>query len=176
MIPRYRLLAERLRSELVILEQVVGRIEDAFSRAIQQPDDQDFFLASAALDLHGFYTGVERLLELIAVQVDESPPSGRHWHRDLLSQMSLELPTVRPAVLATETSAAIVDYLEFRHVVRNVYTFNLRPERVKELVRGLRPAFDLTQQDLLAFAEILEELSTADEDEDGGVNATVDSE
>ncbi len=59
-----------------------------------------------------------------------------------------------------------MEYLEFRHVVRDVYTFNLRPERVTELVQGLRPAFDLARRSLLAFAEFLDRLSTADEESD----------
>jgi len=62
--------------------------------------------------------------------------------------------------------SALVDYLEFRHVIRNVYSFNLRPERVAALVQGLHPTFDLTRRDLLAFAEFLEHLATADEGQD----------
>ena len=164
MIPRYRLLAERLRVELQTLERVVERAEGALSRATQQVDDQDYFLAAAALDLHGFYAGIERLFELIAREVDRSLPAGRHWHRNLLAQMVLEAPGVRPAALSSETRSSLTDYLEFRHVVRNVYTFNFKPERVAELIRGLRPAFDLARHDLLALAEFLAELSAADEE------------
>jgi len=164
MIARYRLLAERLRNELRSLDRVVERAEGALARAIQQPQDQDYFLAAAALDLHGCYSGIERLFELIADEVDGSRPAGRHWHRDLLAQMSLAVPEVRPAVLSAETCAALVDYLEFRHVVRNVYTFNLRPDRVIELIRGLRATFGSAQHDLLFFAEFLENLSRADEE------------
>jgi hypothetical protein len=89
------------------------------SRATQQAQDQDYFLAAAALDLHGFYIGLERLFELIAREVDESRPAGSHWHRDLLAQMSLTVIDVRPAVLSPEAHSALTDYLEFRHVVRN---------------------------------------------------------
>lgn len=164
MISRYRILAERLRAELRTLEQVVGRTEGALSRATQQAQDQDYFLAAAALDLHGFYIGLERLFELIAREVDESRPAGSHWHRDLLAQMSLTVIDVRPAVLSPEAHSALTDYLEFRHVVRNLYTFNLRADRIAELVRGLRPAFDLAWCDLQAFAEFLTALSTSDEE------------
>lgn len=115
--------------------------------------------------MHGFYAGLERLFELVASEVDGSRPASRHWHRDLLAQMSLAVADIRPAVLLPETRYVLAEYLEFRHVVRNVYTFNLRPERVAELVRGLRPTFDLVRRDRLAFAEFLEELSTADEEE-----------
>ena len=163
MIARYRLLAERLRAELQVLVRVVERAEGAQSQATRQPQDQDYFLAAAALDLHGFYVGLERLFELIAEEVDGDRPRGPSWHRDLMVQMSLAVSGLRPAVLSAETRSALNDYLEFRHVVRNVYTFNLRPDRVTELVRGLRPTFDLARRDLLAFAKFLEELSTADE-------------
>jgi len=162
-IGRYRLLAERLRAELQPLLQVVERAEGAVSQATRQPQDRDYFLAAAALDLHGFYVGLERLFELIADEVDGNRPSGPSWHRDLLVQMSLAVSGLRPVVLSAETRSALTDYLEFRHVVRNVYTFNLRPDRVTELVRGLRPTFDLARRDLLAFAKFLDELSTADE-------------
>ncbi len=164
MIPRYRLLAERIRSELSMLEKVVDRAESGLDRASKQPQDQDYFLAAAALDLHGFYVGVERLFELIAAELDETRLSGPRWHRDLLAQMTLEVPGLRPPALSAEARNALTDYLEFRHVVRNVYTFNLRADRIAELVRGLQPTFDLVQHDLLAFVGFLEGLSTADED------------
>lgn len=164
MIPRYRLLAERLRTELRAIEQVVERAENAIRKAHEQAQDRVFFAASAALDLHGFYAGVERLFEMIASDVDQNRPTGGNWHRDLLAQMALTVADVRPAVIADETRTALTEYLEFRHVVRNVYTFNLRPERVMELVGRLRATFDLAQRDLLKFAEFLDGLATADEE------------
>jgi hypothetical protein len=98
MIPGYRLLAERLRTDVQALARVVERAESALARAAQQPADQVYYLSAAALDLHSFYTGVERLFELIAASVDESRPTTRHWHRDLLAQMALRVGDLRPAV------------------------------------------------------------------------------
>jgi len=164
MIARYRLLAERLRVELRALETTVTRAEQARTRSAQQPADVEFFVAAAALNLHGFYSGLEHLLELIAAEVDNSRPSGANWHRDLLMQMSLTVTGLRPAVLASQTLTALADYREFRHVVRNVYTFDLRADRVLELAGSLRATFILLQQDLLAFAEFLDGLSLADRD------------
>lgn len=77
--------------------------------------------------------------------------------------MALPLAEVRPAVIQTETRAAMLEYLEFRHVVRHMYTFDLRIDRVMELERGLRPTFDLARRDLMRFAEFLDGLATADE-------------
>jgi hypothetical protein len=163
MIARYRLLAERLRAELVVLDQLAARAEGATRRAAQAPQDAQYFVAAAALDLHSFYSGLERPLELIAIEIDGRQPTGRHWYRDLLAQMGLDVGGVRPKVLAAETTSALVEYLNFRHVVRNVYAVQLRSERVVELVNGLRPAFNLGRRDLLAFAAFLDGLATADQ-------------
>jgi hypothetical protein len=163
MMPRYRLLAERLRAELQALERIVTRAENAVTLARRRPAEQDYFLGSAALDLHAFYTGVERMLELIASDLDESRPATPHWHRDLLAQMSVAIPDVRPVVLQPETGAALAEYLEFRHVVRNVYTFNLRPDRVAELVHELRPTYRLVERDLQGLAGLLDAIATSPE-------------
>ena len=85
MIPRYLLLAERLRVELQALQRIVARAEGAVRLARKRPAEQDYFLGSAALDWHAFYTGVERMLELIASDLDASRPVTPHWRRDLLA-------------------------------------------------------------------------------------------
>lgn len=77
--------------------------------------------------------------------------------------MRREVHQIRPAVLTEKSYLALLDYLEFRHLVRNVYTFNLRAERVAELVRNLRPTFDLLRKDLLVFVEFLNSLANADQ-------------
>jgi hypothetical protein len=163
MIARYRVLSERLEAELAALGLVVGRAEGAAIRAGQQPQDEGYFIAAAALDLHGFYAGIEGISSLIANELDGGLPSGARWHRDLLEQMTLDITGIRPAVLQADTHKSLVEYLEFRHVVRNVYTFNLQSERVTELVHNLRAAFTLVQRDLQSFIEFLNELSRADD-------------
>lgn len=99
---------------------------------------------------------------MIATDADNTRPGGASWRRELLTQMSLVLPEVRPAALSAETVAALAEYLDFRHVVRHMYTFNLRPGRVIELVSGLPATFELVRRDLLILADFLDGLSTAD--------------
>jgi len=50
-------------------------------------------LDGVALNLHGFYAGLERLFELIAAIVDGTVPQGANWHQILLEQMATEAPT-----------------------------------------------------------------------------------
>ncbi|NJL46695.1 MAG: hypothetical protein HC929_03305 [Leptolyngbyaceae cyanobacterium SM2_5_2] len=49
-------------------------------------------------------------------------PSGPQWHRDLLSQLSVEFPGTRPAVLQHSSRACLDEYRGLRHVVRKFST------------------------------------------------------
>lgn len=50
-------LVERIRNELHELEVVLQRINEGWRRAKQSSDD--FYVDSVALNLHGFYSGLE---------------------------------------------------------------------------------------------------------------------
>jgi len=132
-----------------------------YSEKAQRTGDEAYWDA-VALNLHGFYTGVERIFEDIARTMEKSIPSGAEWHRDLLLQMSSKVNGIRPAVIKGEARRCLEDYRGFRHVVRNVYTFNLRPDRLQALVTDLRSCFDMLNGDLLAFANFLENLEQSD--------------
>ncbi|RMF30687.1 MAG: antitoxin, partial [Chloroflexi bacterium] len=76
----------RIRGEIPNLESAVQRALRAWSSLQERPDEQAY-LDSVALNLHSFYSGLERLFELIARHVDGKLPNGATWHRDLLKQM-----------------------------------------------------------------------------------------
>jgi hypothetical protein len=94
---------------------VVERTGRIWQQALVSPDD--YYVDATALNLHGFYAGLERLLEIIAEGVDQAKPAGAHWHDDLLRQMAAEVPGVRPPVLSQETRERLDRYRGFRHVV-----------------------------------------------------------
>jgi hypothetical protein len=121
--------------------------------------EQDLFLDAAALNLHDFYSGLERIFAHVASGVDQSVPSGLDWHRELLRQMTVAVPGLRPAVISVEVSSAIDEFLRFRHVVRHIYAFELDPERVERLADRLRPTFQAVEAALVAFATHLEGLA-----------------
>lgn len=49
--------------------------------------------------LHDFYTGIEKIFESIAKEVDHRFPMGDEWHSELLHQMSLAILGLRPQVI-----------------------------------------------------------------------------
>jgi hypothetical protein len=161
MISRYVLVSSRILQELEELETVWARAERALAAAKQNPADQDFYIDSAALSLHDWYSGLERIMCFIASRLEESTPQGRDWHRELLQQMHLEVPDVRPAVFSKPTVTSLDEYLRFRHVLRNVYSFNLQPERIEALVSGLRETFESVRRDMHAFVSFVRQMSVS---------------
>lgn len=165
MIEDYRVVSARIRQELKELEQVTVRANRAIAAAKRQPGDQDLYIDSAALSLHDFYSGLERIFHYIASSVDVSVPAGHEWHRELLRQMSLEIPKLRPVILSQESVNMLSEYLAFRHVVRNVYAFQFDAVRVERLVNGLPSVISKVKADLESFASFLEQIVSQTETE-----------
>jgi len=149
-------LAGRLRQVFLDVERVVRRAEQLLAKTRQTGDDG--YLDGAALNLHSFYAGLEAGLEDIARTMDGALPSGPNWHQELLQQMAAELPNLRPAVIRRSTRDCLEEYRAFRHLVRNVYTFNLRPERLAELADGANQCFEAVREDLESFTAFLHAL------------------
>jgi hypothetical protein len=158
MIQAYIVLSGRIHNEMDELERLVSRAERALEAAHQLPDENDLFIDAVALNLHGVYTGLERIFHQIAATVDGNVPSSREWHRELLEQMSKRVPDVRPPVISANTVQLLDEFLRFRHVVRNVYTLALDDERITGLVQRARPAFNLVKSELSGFADFLDQV------------------
>lgn len=155
----YNELADRIRGEEPDLDRLVQRALWAWSHAQRSPDEQDVYLDSVALNLHGFYSGLERLFELVARHVDQHLPSGEMWHRDLIQQMAQDIADVRPAVISPDGASPLDELRRFRHLVRNLYTFNLVPDKMRTLITNLPKLWLNIQAELLAFADFLSELT-----------------
>jgi predicted nucleotidyltransferase len=59
-------------------------------------------------------------------------------------------------VIRFEARSCLDEYRGFRHVVRNVYAFNLRPARIEELSDGLPACWKTVGEDLQKFIEFLD--------------------
>jgi len=107
-------LAQRIRDECEELVRLAERAQEAWRRLQQSSDD--LYADSVALNLHGFYAGLERLFEMIAAGIDENVPRGENWHRVLLEQMVAEVPSVRPALISGQTRQMLDEYRGFRQL------------------------------------------------------------
>ncbi|MER3435208.1 MAG: hypothetical protein C4288_17775 [Leptolyngbya sp. ERB_1_1] len=146
-------LADRIVTELGEIEQVVVRTQQSWQRFQQSGDD--LYIDGAALNLHSFYNGLERVFELIATVIDRSCPQGSNWHQTLLEQMAVEVGEVRPAVISEANREGLNNYRRFRHIVRHLYTQQFEPERIQPLVETVPELFSQVRAELLAFAAFL---------------------
>jgi hypothetical protein len=62
----YLILAARLREELENLDAVVAIARRSIDGALRQSADREVHINSAALSLHSFYVGLERMFSAIA--------------------------------------------------------------------------------------------------------------
>lgn len=162
MISRYLILRQRIETELADVDRAAIKIEQAISTAIMREEDASFYLDSVALNLHGLYNGIERIFEVIARDVEGSAPSGAQWHRNLLVQMTLDVEGLRPPVIGRETCERLEEYLRFRHLVRNLYTWSFSLDKLTDLVEGLAPTLSFLRNDLVQFGRFLDAASHAD--------------
>ena len=162
-------LVERIRGEVPDIERVVQRAIRAWPQAQRPSAEQDVYIDSVALNLHSFYTGIERLFELIARHLDRNLPTSETWHRDLLKQMAQDLAEVRPSVIDKDIALTLDNFRRFRHLVHNVYTMNLAPNKMTDLMSALPGLWAKLRDELLAFADFLEELGQASQNGQNGL-------
>ena len=104
--------------------------------------------------LHDFYTGIERLIEHIASELDGEAD----WHVQLLGRMTSEIESVRPAVLSSDLADALRPYLRFRHLFRNIYGIQLRWELCRGLATEMGDVWEKFHGEMEAFKDVLKSL------------------
>ena len=104
-----RRLAAEVTAELASLEQIAQELAGAPSRA------DAYSLRARGSILHDFPSGVERIFVHIAGELNGGVPQAERWHQELLGDMVLEIPKVRPAVIDADLATALGEYLRFRH-------------------------------------------------------------
>jgi hypothetical protein len=125
------ILARRVAQEIDVELRSIERLADELQSA--PTGDDTFALRARASILHDFYTGVERVFVRLAEEINGGVPRGEHWHRQLLTDMAIAIPEVRPAVISGELADELAEFLRFRHVFRNVYGFVLQADRLGAL-------------------------------------------
>ncbi len=144
----------KIKEELYEIDKLVLRTLKAWESAKKTADE--LYFDSVALNLHGVYSGFEKIFELIAKNIDSSMPSGDSGHLELLKQMAIEIEQVRPAVIRKSTFELLNEYRGFRHIVRNVYTYNISAKKLTPLIEDLQTTFDYIKSDLDNFLALLD--------------------
>ena len=64
-------------------------------------------------------------------------------------------------MISQESAEGLDAFRRFRHLVRNVYTFDLLPEKMESLLQRLPEVWKRVRLEVLAFADYLDALSQA---------------
>lgn len=142
----------RLQAELrVDLVAIAARADETAALVVRWEREGSLprsELIVVAVNLHAWYTAVECAYERVARLLDHSLPQGPTWHVELLSQMQIEIPGLRPSVMPTTVKAEVHELRKFRHFFRNAYVLDLDAQRVRERTRELANADPLVQAGL----------------------------
>lgn len=152
---RFVRLAAAVRQRRAQLAKIVDEARQALAD-FSETEPPLLELRGIGAILHDFYTAIEHIFETIAPELNGGLPAGESWHRELLNNMTLDLPGLRPPVLGAETAHALDDFLRFRHLFRNVYGFELEWSRVRALLEQLSTAWGKLEADVDRFLTFLD--------------------
>lgn len=146
--------------ELGQLARLAAEIKKVTLLIAELPDLADLLYENQGLKLHNFYTGCERIFRIVASELDGALPDGYDWHKRLLDRMTVAHEG-RPAVISSKTARSLEKYLAFRHVVRNIYGYELEAERIVQLVAQQATVWQGFENEVRAFVSWLRD--TADQ-------------
>lgn len=149
------LITRRIEQE----KQNITHTYDIIAKRLQslQANPDEAYLESLVINLHALYVGLERIFKLVADKIDECLPKGGTYHRELLEQMFLEIDDLRPQLFSEEVKGHLFELKDFRHKVRHVYTFALRPDKVIALAQETLQFKPKVLESLERFSQFLKE-------------------
>jgi len=150
-------LAKQIRVELEILHRLLDRhpgLLDKCAREVPTALEID----ALANMLHSFYTGIENIFKRIQVTVDELTDDAEFGHASLLDIMA-QPSEKRPAVISQELRTVLRNYLQFRHMFRHAYSFELKWSRMSHLVLGMLDTLQRLTRELTVFLDQISKTS-----------------
>lgn len=142
-------LARRLQAEVEDELAGLAKLEQEFeSRPLSETS---YALRARGSILHDFYNAIERIFTRVAHDLNGGVPNAEQWRQQLLDDMRLDIPKVRPAVIDDNLAKALGEYLRFRHVFRNVYGSVLEAERLIPLEEKLPATSVAFRRQMRAF-------------------------
>jgi hypothetical protein len=148
-----------IMEELENVSRIVSIIEKRKKEIKKYGVDAEVYLDSIIHNIENFYMGIEEIFKRLAVFTDEGIPEGPRWHSILIKGMARDITGVRPPVIKDETRVLLDEYRKFRHLVRNIYTFNIIPQKVMKLARDITKVFNALTKDIKEFLNIIEKIS-----------------
>lgn len=146
--------AAEIRGELERISKLMKEYRE-FIRKYSKHGDMHLLRVNASY-MADFYMGVEKILEIVIEELNGGAPKGEAWHKRLLHAMTLDVKGARPAVLSNALYEDLIQFLGFRHVVRQAYGFQLDEKKLYELESIFEKTWRRFSLEIKEFCNLLE--------------------
>ncbi len=145
----YKELCEDVLDEEKAIEETLDRLLKVRSKF--DPLREDYSIEPAmGTYLMNFYNGIENILKRIAKKYYMTMPGGANWHKELLV-LSFNPPSGKKAVFSQDIINRLHPYRNFRHRFVSGYGFQLKGEKMLELIDNIEPLWDDIKKALSEF-------------------------
>ena len=128
---------DRIEAELEQVQQTIANLPDRPLRQLSKLE-----LSGVGGILQSFYNGIENILKQVFRKHGKTVPDDLQWHRRLIQEAA------QYGFISQSTREVLIPYLTFRHLYRNAYFFDLKPERMQALIDGIEKAFSEFRKDI----------------------------
>ncbi len=153
----------RLDDQLRLVERELGnlRTSDAKSRQLKASHqalyDEWTHRSATAEGVRSVYSGLEKIMEAIANEVDHyDPPRSDNWHEKLIDQLAVSIDGIRGPLLGEGTRAVLHELRKFRHVIHHNYAQSLETSKVFENYERVKKAVPAFKRDYKRLADALQ--------------------
>jgi len=142
-----------------VLDEVKA-IEETLERLCEVRNQFDSNVKNYCLEpamgtyLMNFYNGVENILKRISKKYYQTMPKGGSWHKELLI-LSCRPPKGKSAIFSQSIIEKLNPYRNFRHRFVSGYGFQLKGEKMLELIDNVRPLWDDIKKAITDFCNTL---------------------
>jgi uncharacterized protein YutE (UPF0331/DUF86 family) len=133
----YKELREDVLDEEKAIEETLERLSKVRSKFDSHKEDY-FTEPAMGTYLMNFYNGIENILKRITKKHYLTMPKGASWHKELLA-LSSNPPSGKIAVFNHNIVERLHPYRNFRHRFVSGYGFQLKGEKMLELVDNIEP-------------------------------------
>jgi hypothetical protein len=154
---KYKELREDVRDEEKAIEDTIVRLLKV--RSEFEPRVKDYSIEPAmGVYLTNFYNGVENILKRISKEYYQAMPKGESWHKELLV-LSAHPPKGKIALFNQQILERLYSYRNFRHRFVSGYGFQLKGEKMLELIDNVQVLWNDIKKSISEFWDKLQTLN-----------------
>ncbi len=137
---QYKELKEDVLDEEKAIDETIERLREI--RGKFDPRKQDNLTEPAmGTYLMNFYNGIENILKRVSKEYYLIMPKGNSWHKELIV-LSYDAPEGKIPIFDQGLAERVIPYKNFRHRFISGYGFQLKGEKMLELIDNVGPLWD----------------------------------